>query len=307
MAADVKGTAQFRWPSVVFTVGLISLISFAVGLHLIYSLITLGTVALGVSLFYVIFPNSRFFTIELTNFLAFYACLFIVFVESNFVAVPTLWINLGFALPILAFMAGAWRRRKAIEALIHSPELRDERHFGRLFLWLFPIFVIGAATVPLSNLGLGPAGLTLVFLAAMALIAAIVLWVCADVFAFMIDTGLLFEDFFKRISGLLVPTVAFFTFYSLIIIVFAAVYRIIDRLMAGPQFLVLGEPQDLSFTESLYFSIITLSTVGYGDIVPMNSLVQIIVGIEIVCGVLLLLFGFSEISSYAREHPRRKE
>lgn len=307
MAADMKRGGRLRLPAVLFTVGLISLISFAVGLHLLYSLVTLATVALGVSLFYLIFPGSRFFTIELTNFLGMYACLFIVFIEANFADVPTHWVNIGFALPIVAFIAGAWWRRTAIAQLIATPRLRGARHLARLFVWLVPVFTIGAATVPLSNLGLGQAALSGVFLTAMALIALVVLWVSADVFAFMLDTGLLFEDFFKRISGLLVPTVAFFTFYSLIVIVFAAVYRIIDRLMVGHQFLVLGQARDLSFTESLYFSIITLSTVGYGDVVPTDSLVQAIVAVQIVCGVALLLFGFSEISRYARDHPRRHE
>ena len=66
-----------------------------------------------------------------------------------------------------------------------------------------------------------------------------------------------------------------------------------------------GEPLDLSFTECLYFSIITLSTVGYGDLVPLSPLVRVIVGVEIICGVLLLLFGFSEIISYSRDKTRR--
>ena len=63
----------------------------------------------------------------------------------------------------------------------------------------------------------------------------------------------------------------------------------------------------LSFSECLHFSIITLSTVGYGDLVPLSPLVRLIVGLQIICGVLLLLFGFSEIISYSREHTRRRE
>ena len=141
----------------------------------------------------------------------------------------------------------------------------------------------------------------------MGLISAIVLWVSRDVCTFLLDTGLLFEDFFRRIAGLLVPTFAFFTFYSLIIIVFAAVYRIIDRLSDGAHFTVAGAVRDLSFTDSLYFSIITLSTVGYGDMVPLSSLVRLIAAAQIICGVVLLLFGFSEIISYSRERAGRRK
>jgi hypothetical protein len=32
-----------------------------------------------------------------------------------------------------------------------------------------------------------------------------------------------------------------------------------------------------------------------------------IVAVEIICGVMLLLFGFSEIIRFSREHPRRRE
>ena len=59
--------------------------------------------------------------------------------------------------------------------------------------------------------------------------------------------------------------------------------------------------RDITFPESVYFSIITLSTVGYGDVVPYSDLVRIIVASEIVFGVLLILFGFSEILRYSRE------
>jgi voltage-gated potassium channel len=135
----------------------------------------------------------------------------------------------------------------------------------------------------------------------------IVLVVSGDVCTFLLDTGLLFEDFFHRIAGLLVPIFAFFTFYSLLVIVFATFYRIIDRFSEAAQFLVHGQPKALTFTESLYFSIITLSAVGYGEVVPITSLVRGIVAVEIICGVMLLLFGFSEIIRFSREHPRRRE
>jgi voltage-gated potassium channel len=42
--------------------------------------------------------------------------------------------------------------------------------------------------------------------------------------------------------------------------------------------------------------------VGYGDIVPAANPVRILVAIEIVCGIVLLLFGLNEIISYSREN-----
>jgi voltage-gated potassium channel len=292
---------------VAVSVGLISLIMLAAEAHLIYSLIMMAMVAAGAVTFYAVFPSSRFFAIAFANGLAVYACVFIFFIEANFQKVPTAWLQVGFAMPILAFLGGAWFRRDEIRHLLESPRLRDERHFGRLFLWLIPMAVIGASTFPLSEMAQSANAVILVFFGAMGLTSLIIVGVSSAVCTFLLDTGLVFEDFFKRMAALVIPAFAFFTFYSLIVIVFAAVYRLIDHYTATANFLVNGELRDLSFTESLYFSIITLSTVGYGDLVPLSPPVRLIVGLEIVCGVLLLLFGFSEIISYSREHTRRRD
>ncbi len=290
-----------------FAVGLISLITLAVGTELLYSLLMLATVGVGVTLFYMVFPGSRFFVIGLTNFLAVYSCIFIFFIEANFEPVPLIYRQLGFSMPVAAFLGGSWYRRDTIRRLLASPRLRDERHFGRIFLWLLPISVIGALTFPLAELAPTAGWITALFFSSMGLISLIVLWVSSDVCTFLLDTGLLFEDFFQRIKELLVPIFAFFTYYSMIVIVFAAIYRIIDRFLSGTHFLMQGEARDLTFTECLYFSIITLSTVGYGDMVPLSPLVRLIVAVQIVCGVVLLLFGFSEIITYSRERGRRQD
>ena len=187
-----------------------------------------------------------------------------------------------------------------------GPRRPEHSHFGRVFLWLIPVVLIGASTFALTELAQGKGAVTAIFFVSMGLISLIVLWISSEVCAFLLETGLLFEDFFRRIAGLAIPSFAFLTFYSVIVIVFAAIYRIIDRYAAGTHFLFIGETLDLSFTECLYFSVITLSTVGYGDLVPLSPLVRLIVGVEIIFGVLLLLFGFSEIISYSREKTRRQ-
>ena len=54
-----------------------------------------------------------------------------------------------------------------------------------------------------------------------------------------------------------------------------------------------------------YFFVVTLSTLGYGDIVPRTNVVRVLMASEIVTGILLLLFGFSEIMAYSRVRRRR--
>ena len=65
-----------------------------------------------------------------------------------------------------------------------------------------------------------------------------------------------------------------------------------------------GALRGLSFSESIYFSINTISTVGYGDIIPYSNLARLLSSLEVFCGIMLLLFGVSELLEYAREHRR---
>lgn len=290
----------------VFTVALLVLIALATGgIGSAFFFVMLAVVFFAVTLFYVLFPGSLFFTIALADFLAVYTCIFVFLAETNFEPVSTPAVQVGFALPILSFLAGAWWRREAIRNIVTSHHLRERRHFGHVFVWLIPIFGIGALTFLLPGRGLGPTATDTVFLAAMGTIALIVLVVSRSVCTFLLDTGLLFEEFFREISRLIVPAFAFFTFYSLIVIVFGCIYQIIDRYLPGLHFQYNGEWQKLTFSDSLYFSIITLSTVGYGDIEPVSNLVRVLVSVEIIFGVLLLLFGFSEILRYTHEHGTR--
>ena len=146
----------------------------------------------------------------------------------------------------------------------------------------------------------------MVFLGAMSIIGLIVLTVSRDVAVFLVDAGLLFEEFFSRVSRLVIPAFAFVTFYSLIVILFASAYRLISVYTPDPQFYVGGTPHALSFSESIYFSIGTISTVGYGDITPYSSLARVLASLEVFCGIMLLLFGVSELLEYAREHRQHR-
>ncbi len=137
-----------------------------------------------------------------------------------------------------------------------------------------------------------------------AVVAAMVFAASASICTFLIDAGLLFEELFANIARLVVPGFAFCTFYSLLVIVFAAIYRIIDNYSAAHHFVIDGARRQIDFAESLYFSLVTMSTVGYGDILPASDIVRVIVAIQIMLGVLLLLFGFWEIASYASDRRR---
>ncbi len=290
------------------TGAMVLLIAFAVGDQADFFLfVVLAVISASVAFFFTVFPGSRFFVIALANFLAVYTCIFVVFVETNFAAAIGPAGQIAYILPILGFMAGTWLRREAIREIVVSHRVQEGGKFRRGLPWALPLVLIGAATFAVPGQALSAQAESYVLLAAMAVIAAIVFAVSSSVSAFLLDTGLVFEAFFKRMQALYVPAFAFLTFYSINIIVFAAFYRILDRFSDDTHFVIADEARAITFQESLYFSVITLSTVGYGDIVPASSALRALAAVQIVLGVLFLLFGFSEIMSYTKERGAKKQ
>ncbi|WP_340119993.1 ion channel [Pelagibius sp. 7325] len=292
----------------VLTLGLYVLVSVAIADTFgLFFFLMLGALALSVTLFYWLFPGSHFTTIALANFLSIYACLFTFFVDSNFAAAEDWAVRIAFLLPIAAFVAGVALRREAIRLLVRH-EAESRVHYSpRLFIWLVPVFAVGLATFVLPHQAYSAQTIGILLVVSMALIGVLVFAVSRDVTAFLLETGLLFEEFFDQATALLAPTLAFFTYYTFVIIVFGCIYRIVDRLIPGTHFVVFGIERDISFLESLYFSIITLSTVGYGDLLPLSPLVRAIAALQIVIGVWLIIFGFSEVLRYARERDWRDQ
>lgn len=255
---------------------------------------------LPVGVIHYVFPNSRFFSVTFANGIGVYTCFYVSFLESRFAGVSSLAVLVGFVLPILGFTVGAVLRRESIRRVIQSEHPRIETRFGRAFVWLLPVSAVGIANLVLSVDDLDAAYRTAWLLAAMGIVATVVLLSARNVAVFLLDTGLLFEDLFDTIGRLVKPVFAFLTFYSLIIIVFASLYRLIDRFDSIPTFRIGGDLRELSFVEALYFSIVTLSTVGYGDIVPLSYSVRILVALQIIAGIVLLLFGFQAIIRHTR-------
>jgi voltage-gated potassium channel Kch len=59
----------------------------------------------------------------------------------------------------------------------------------------------------------------------------------------------------------------------------------------------------LGLGTSIYFSIVTIATVGYGDVVPFSALARFVVSIEILTGMAYGVFFLSVIASFLRERP----
>lgn len=252
-----------------------------------------------------LFPGSRLLWISFISLVAVYASVFQLFVDDVFSNVAADALGAGFLMPIVFFLVGSWWRRKEITLVVSYPGLRGDRGVIGALYWLMPVFVVGVGVLNLSRFYPVTINSETGFFAAMTLIGLIVLAASRDVAIFLVDSGLLFEEFFQRVQHLVIPAFAFLTFYALVVITFAAVYRIISVHSAVPHFMVGTRPHPLSFSEALHYSIVTFSTVGYGDILPLSGLARMLTGVELVLSVVLYLIGVSEIMEYARE--RRKQ
>jgi hypothetical protein len=78
-------------------------------------------------------------------------------------------------------------------------------------------------------------------------------------------------------------------------------------LSVGPLFIGSDGPVRIDFPGALHFSAATLSTVGYGDIQPLDDGVRLLATVEALAGQLLLLFGFYEIMRGSQAGPLEVE
>ncbi len=271
------------------------------GTEFFFGLMMTVVIVGGVATFYFLFQGSRFFSISLANFLAVYACIYVFIVETNFLEASDQAGRYGFILPVAAFIAGALLRRRDIQEIISEEPRLNSADLTRGLLWLLPLAGIGILTFAVPMLPWGEEAESLVLVALMALVSLLVFFLSPSIGGFLLLAGQMFEQFFDRFVGLVVPAFAFMTFYSLQVILFACLYRIIDLYVPGNHFNFNGTPYDVDFSDSLYFSIVTMSTLGYGDLAPASQLVRALASFEIVGGVLLLLFGFSEIMRFVNE------
>lgn len=291
-----------------FTAGLILLVAFAAtDADFMFVAVMLGVTVGAVFTLYLLFPNSRFFVFAFANFIAIYSCIFIFFVETNFNDVQRWVAFLGFGGPIVGFLIGAWIWRGEIRRIVAEDRILEDAKHGRLVRWLLPVALIGLGSFYFSDFEPSRVQQEIAFGVSMGLLGLTALLLGRDVASFLIDTGRLLDRFFHRATSFFVPAFAFFNVYALLVIVFACIYRIADRLSPVPNFTFHDEQRTISFSEALYYSVVTMSTVGYGDVTAATGLIRVITAFQVICGVILLLFGFNEFQSYLRRRRERGE
>jgi|SRR5208337_3009755 len=94
--------------------------------------------------------------------------------------------------------------------------------------------------------------------------------------------------------------------YLLLAMQWFALYSAIDAVRPGAFIQSAAATADRQ-AELLYFSLVTLSTVGYGDVVPLHSEVRILAALEGVTGVLYIAITVALLVSSYKQHGSASE
>jgi hypothetical protein len=269
----------------------------------VFAAVTLLIASLALGGLHLIFPHGLMFALGVANGLAVYVSLFVVIRSASFPAAAGWSRSVAFLLPVLAFVLACWVRRDELTGAASAEGRGDLRHFPRAIRWLLPAGLIGILSLSLPINRAAPEWQTLALLVAMAAIAVIGALSVGHIVRLLVDIAAILRQVGQRLQFLAVPVATYVSLFALLSVAFACFYRIADEFSRGEIFILMGEPGRLSFSDALHFSIVTLSTVGYGDIQPADDGIRLLAAIQMILGQLLLLFGFAEIM---RGHSGRR-
>jgi hypothetical protein len=260
-----------------------------------FAAVALMIASLALGGLHLIFPHGLLFAVGAANGLAIYVSLYVVIGRASFPLAADWARSVAFLLPILTFVLACWARRDALAGAASAEGGADLRHFPRFLRWLVPTGLIGIVSLSAPINRTAPEWQTAALLLAMSGIAVIGAIAVGHIVRLLVDISAILRRVGMRLQFLAVPVATYVSLFALLSVGFACFYRIAAGLSREPVFVLMGEPGRLSFPDALHFSIVTLSTVGYGDIQPADDGIRLLAAIQMILGQLLLLFGFAEI------------
>lgn len=261
----------------------------------IFAALALLIASLALGGLHLIFPHGLMFALGAANGLAIYVSLFVVIGRASFPAAAEWSRAVAFLLPVLAFVLACWVRRDVLVGAASGEGGGDLRHFPRAARWLVPTCMIGVISLSTPINRATPEWQSMALLLAMGGIATIGAFSVGHIVRLLVDISAILRRVGMRLQFLAVPVATYVSLFALLSVGFACFYRIADEFSRGEIFVLMGQPGRLSFSDALHFSIVTLSTVGYGDIQPTDDGIRLLAAIQMILGQLLLLFGFAEI------------
>lgn len=287
--------------SVGFTAALLGAIALALGgTSPAIAMSTIPAISLLVGLFHFAFAGSGFFSVVFANAVGVYSCLYVVFVLSNFPEAQAVSVQAGFLMPLASFAAGALMHRKAIQHILDADKYHHASDLHDGLRWVVPLALVAAVTTYLHAANWSADSQDSTLLVAMSVISGVVWFTSKNIVLFLIECGEIFRSFVTNALSLSRPAFALLTCYSILTIFFGCLYTIYDQSSSTPHFLYNGEIRRLTFVDGLYLSLSTLTTVGFGDFVGASPLARLLLAVEVLCGVLLLLFGVDAMLDRSR-------
>ncbi|MBP0445170.1 hypothetical protein J8J14_10300 [Roseomonas sp. SSH11] len=277
---------------------------------LFFPLVVLAAAALGFGMLFRLFPEGLDFALGTAVGFATYAALFTVVGQSAYPDASELAEGTAFLLPVLAFLWAVRRNRARLRYIVAGGEPPDTEHLRRIgrFLLLTALVAVASLSLPANRLGPSMQGVAMV--AGSAVISLLAARSVRELVRLLVDMAQVMDAISRRAVALMVPIATYAALFSLIAVVFACLFRIADGLSRAPLFAGPGGAIELTFRDALHFSVVTLSTVGYGDIWPVDDGVRLLGAAEVLAGQILLLFGFYEITRSrlsAKELPGRDD
>jgi hypothetical protein len=262
---------------------------------LLLSAAAFGGVGVAVGALYLLFPQGTQFALNAANGMAMYTCLYAVIGRAAFPEAADWARLLAFLMPIAAFVGACWARRRELRPWIGAEQAPDLEHLPRFARWLGAMAAVAVLSLALPFNRAGPGAQTPALLVAMGAVSAVSAISVGDVVRLLADIAAIFREVTRRLSLLAVPVAAYCSLWALLTVVFGCLYRIADGLSHRPLFIGPDGPVRVDFPGALHFSAVTLSTVGYGDIQPLDDGARLLATMQALLGQLLLLFGFYEI------------
>lgn len=252
-------------------------------------------VGVAVGALYLLFPQGPQFALNAANGLAMYTCLFAVVGRSAFPGAEDWARPVAFLLPIASFVGACWALRGALRPWVAAAHPPDLAHLPRFAGWLAAMGTVAVLSLALPFNRAAPETQTFALLGAMALISAISVGTVGEVVRLLADIAAIFREMTGRLVLLAVPVAAYCSLWALLTVAFGCLYRIAEGLSHEELFHGSDGPIRIGFQGALHFSAVTLTTVGYGDIQPIDDGIRLLATVQALSGQLLLLFGFYEI------------
>ena len=255
-----------------------------------------GVSALAMGVLYLAFPHGPQFSLGAATGLAMYACVYVVIGRAAFPDAPDWAQAAGHALPISVFVVVCLVQRDRLRRYAQQgARTADLMHLGDFTRWLAAAAFVGAVSLSAPVNRLDPTGQGVALVVAMAVIGLISVRAVDDVVRLLVDMAVIFGTMTRRAQHLVVPMAAYTSLWALLAVVFACLYRISDGVSREFLFHGADGPMHIGFADALHFSVVTLTTVGYGDINPRDDGIRLLASIQMLLGQLLLLFGFIEV------------